>query len=507
VNPGVRRFPGPLWRWPWYAAVLPLAFVLDLGYEAGIMPAGAVRAIIVALGAGVVITLIAVGLLRDRDRGGAVAGLVIAASISVRVPAASVLALAGLLPILIDRLRRERSMVPWPRFTFAANIVGGLLLAMVSVKFVLAYPLQQANAAQGPDVANQPDIYLILLDGHARPDVLSTLGHDMTKELRAFEDLGFDVVPGSRSNAMITRFALPILLNMKHLDQLGVVVSGREIDRRETVKTIFFNEAFEEARRAGYEVNVFSSGYDDIAIRSADRFHDGGHAGEYERTALMQTVAGLALTRLDPAFGDEQARARTRWTLDALPQLAAERSNRPRLFFAHIAQPHPPYVFFQDCGRRDNTFVVTTAESVQQRSPELILAEEKAVVEQTICVDQLVLESTGRLLDQASRDAVVVIFSDHGPDVHVDWDLPDQAGVNERVPNLLLARTPGHPNLFGDDATLVNILPTVFDTYLGTRIGAQPDVFWIGPDVDGTIIRAEADLGGMPRVDGLTTGG
>src|SRR5919108_523266 len=80
--------------------------------------------------------------------------LVIAASISVRVPAASVLALAGLLPILIDRLRRERSMVPWPRFTFAANIVGGLLLAMVSVKFVLAYPLQQANAAQGPDVAN-----------------------------------------------------------------------------------------------------------------------------------------------------------------------------------------------------------------------------------------------------------------------------------------------------------------------------------------------------------------
>jgi hypothetical protein len=53
---------------------------------------------------------------------------------------------------------------------------------------------------------------------------------------------------------------------------------------------------------------------------------------------------------------------------------------------------------------------------------------------------------------------------------------PTAEDVHEQYANLLAAYTPSKAALLGDDITLVNLLPVLFDAYLGTRLGRQPDV-------------------------------
>jgi hypothetical protein len=46
--------------------------------------------------------------------------------------------------------------------------------------------------------------------------------------------------------------------------------------------------------------------------------------------------------------------------------------------------------------------------------------------------------------------------------------------------NLLLARTPGQPGLFGDAPTLVNVVPQLLNAYLGGEAALLPDDLYDG---------------------------
>ena len=50
--------------------------------------------------------------------------------------------------------------------------------------------------------------------------------------------------------------------------------------------------------------------------------------------------------------------------------------------------------------------------------------------------------------------------------------------VNEHYRSLLAARTPGHPGLFAEDESPVNLLRGVLDAYLRTDAGPLPYRAW-----------------------------
>jgi hypothetical protein len=82
---------------------------------------------------------------------------------------------------------------------------------------------------------------------------------------------------------------------------------------------------------------------------------------------------------------------------------------------------------------------------------------------------------------------VVIVFSDHGPQTLLSYADPDDRGIETRLANLFAARTPGRPRLFPDDVTLVNVLPILFNGYLGTNLPLQPDATYFGPDPAGQL--------------------
>ena len=142
----------------------------------------------------------------------------------------------------------------------------------------------------------------------------------------------------------------------------------------------------------------------------------------------------------------------------------------------HLPVPHWPFIFNETC---DNAMPVNHAIEglgLGGGDPTLVAA----VAAQTTCVNKLVTEVVQHIVE-GDPEAVVIVFSDHGPDEHLDWSAPDAVGLRERSANLFAARTPGHPGLFPDDMTLVNVLPILFNAYLGTELPLQPDQFWFGP--------------------------
>ena len=73
----------------------------------------------------------------------------------------------------------------------------------------------------GEAPAGAPDVYLIVLDGHARADKLEAVfGYDAGPFLDELGARGFEVAPASRSNYLLTSQSLPSLLNMARVSDL-----------------------------------------------------------------------------------------------------------------------------------------------------------------------------------------------------------------------------------------------------------------------------------------------
>ncbi len=130
---------------------------------------------------------------------------------------------------------------------------------------------------------------MILLDGFGRPDVLATYGHDASPFVADLETRGFDIAAHSRSNYPTTGLALTSMLNAVPLSALGIV-DPAQLEPRNIHPTLEANRAFQILADRGYETIAFSSGYELVALRSANRFVDTGQLNELEVGLAESTI-------------------------------------------------------------------------------------------------------------------------------------------------------------------------------------------------------------------------
>ena len=78
--------------------------------------------------------------------------------------------------------------------------------------------MSQIHGGFSLQVETLPDIYYIILDAHARSDVLNQrFGYDNTAFITELENLGFFVARCSQSNYWQTEYSLTSALNMDYL--------------------------------------------------------------------------------------------------------------------------------------------------------------------------------------------------------------------------------------------------------------------------------------------------
>jgi hypothetical protein len=328
----------------------------------------------------------------------------------------------------------------------------------------LGLPSAELPPARPNLLADHPDIYLILLDGHARADTLvDQFDVDPTVLVDGLTQRGFQVAQQSRSNYTQTAFTMVSMLYMRHIDEIlapgAVPASSREQFRVLSELLDAETPATQALSRAGYEIVVIPTEIGQLDLRAADRFLDSGHLNNLEVHLIRESLLYWPIQLLAPEFLGDQFRGRSLAAFEDL--VAAGRAAGPQLVLAHVMLPHAPFVFDRDgeplplpkCLPRCGVYEVEDID----RAVSLYAGQWHHTTKQLLsAVDGI----------EPDGEHVVVVMSDHGSRL---W--PDDHA--EKLRNFFAARTPGHPNLFPDTTSPVNVFPLLLAAYLDMEVPLQ----------------------------------
>ncbi len=299
-----------------------------------------------------------------------------------------------------------------------AGLVVVQLLALGSLRarpdVVRPAPLPPASPAGA-----RPDIYFIVLDGFARQDVLRDLyDYDNAAFVDSLRALGFQVLDRSRANYCQTILSVAATLNLDYVSRL-VEMDPRSRDRRPMLQLIRDSRLMEALRAQGYSVTAFASGFEPTEIAGADRYL----RPRWGLSEFQQIVVSTTPLSWLGRFGRSQYdlhRERLDFILGRLPETAARPG--PKLVFAHLLAPHPPFVFGPegeplerarpfDFGDGSHYYDMggTHEEYVRRYRDQLRY------------VSSRLLDVVGRILEGAPEPPVIVLQSDHGPGSELDW--------------------------------------------------------------------------------------
>jgi hypothetical protein len=366
--------------------------------------------------------------------------------------------------------------------TRALNTAGVMLIALLAVSFLTAgragelgpdLGLRTEEADRSPDIggptgaAGLPDIYVIMLDGYPRADTLQRIfGFDNAPFLRGLEDRGLQVSNGSRSNYMYTMLTMGSMLNMRHIQDLDGVRG--EDDLRLAIN---HNPVFTEMRRRGYTVVATASGWEAHALRSADAYCGDEPMNDYELHLIGPTLLGQLLEIAWPSWVADRDRHAVEAALDCIPEWAEADVDGPRFLLAHVPSPHLPVVFDADGGPADPKLYGHAAGEVAA-GWEAFLA---GYGRQLQYLNGRVLAAIDAVQAATDEPPVIVVLSDHGSEALLNWDNALRSDLDERFATLFAASTPGVRDLFGQEATPVNLFSRLLNHYFGTDVPLAHD--------------------------------
>jgi hypothetical protein len=233
------------------------------------------------------------------------------------------------------------------------------------------------------------------------------------------------------------------------------------------------NPTLDLLRSRGYETEAILSGWEQVSMREADHVIDTGQINEFEIGVLRRSLVGHVLEAVAPDFVSAQQRDRINAVFSSLQTAPSRLGDRPRLVFAHVPSPHPPWVYNADGSPR----TVVNLDAIYGETPASMgLSNEELAIGyagQVVDVDRRMLAALVPLdaaIDAAGRPSVVIIFSDHGT-----WIGADGGDIRLRFKNLLAIRSTASPIPLRPNETLVNLWPSVFGALFGTEQARQPD--------------------------------
>ncbi len=468
-----------------YPLEIPVAFIVGMSFTLGVSPHAVFRSLLIAVVGVVVIMLGLTTILRDVHRAAIATVMVYMILISSAVPTVLLLALVAVLIVIrLDRLPARR--ISWARISGAVSTFMSILLALLLIQNFLNGGLSRdvadlsqggglSASSAGPIDLDKPDIYVIVLDGYARPDTLkNSFGFDDGPFVDQLESRGFAVAPNSHSNYPATGPTFVTMLNMAYLDQIPAVAdihSGDPASDGSYREAINHNKVFDILRGQGYQIVATGSGWEQLAIRQADVYLDGDQLNTFEAKMLQVSGLGQLLQIVAPSLGGDQARSRIDGTFGELRHIAQTPFSQPRLVVSHVLAPHPPLVYDADGQRLPLNLAdefgfdyIAAASSAQMRAD---------YVGQLAYVNSQVLPVVDALVSASGRPTVVVLMSDHGSRLNTP------AGTALMSPkaddNFFATLTPGHPSLFGESPTPVNLFPHLLNAYLGENLPIQAD--------------------------------
>lgn len=326
--------------------------------------------------------------------------------------------------------------------------------------------------------AAQRDIYLIVLDEYANGAVLrEQFGFDNHVFEDSLRQLGFTIPRSVRTNYVHTLLSLPSILNFSHMTRLTRELGPLATDPTVPNYLLEHNRTVAFLKSLGYTFLFFPSQWwvstehnreADWEFQPWTGFSLGRDATRSDlRRSLVRSTA-LDLLRRDHAHDADHVR-RTLAALTQVPGVAG-----PTFVFAHIINPHRPYVFDADC---------RTARTGAGGSD--AAGRRRGYVDQVQCLNRQLLGVVRTLLKRSSPPPIILLQGDHGTNV-LEYSKARTAGevspgqASERFGAFGAYYLPqGGSSRFAGSTTTVNLLRDVLDYYLDAAVPRAPDALYM----------------------------
>lgn len=391
------------------------------------------------------------------------------------------IALGVLLWIFLARTRLTLSGAS----TVAAAVAAGLLLLALG-DFLFALRSSTATRieaeagltprADGPR-EDRPDIYMIVVDGFGRADVLETIyGLESSDFTAALEARGFHVARQAVANYGRTGLSLASTLNISYLDRLAESVGPDSDDARPMFEALNSSVVVQFLRQRGYQIVTLDSGVPDAALTTADVTKATGPGSLFGELLLSLTPLPELRHRLglaDPAVGYRRRVMRLFELLERAPHIGRS----PKLFYAHVPLPHPPFVFGAEGQNVSVDPVLQASDGSWLVKPGgLSRADYRlAYSGQLRYVARRITAAIDSILDRGQRPWIWLL-SDHGPRSGLSWESAEETDHWESLSALSAFHGPVElTRRLYPGISHVNGFRVMLDASFGTRLGRLPD--------------------------------
>jgi hypothetical protein len=321
----------------------------------------------------------------------------------------------------------------------------------------------------------KPDIYIIILDGYGRKDVLQKIyGYDNSSFLNALGQRGFYVATENHSNYIETPFAMAALWNFDYeipWDSTGDYAQY-------VTDPIQNNRVFHLLKEISYKTVSFDGLASYTQIQGADVFlSDFVPINKFESYLLMGTplepISNIFGLRLPiPNYATHRSRMMYKLnTIKEIPTLIPS----PKITYLHILAPHPPFVFDENGNPIDPSrpYSIYDANEFQGSREEY----QKGYRNQVIFINGKILDVVDALLKKSKQPPIILIMGDHGPGSMFNFDVDNPGCVWERTKNLYAIYLPGYKKdgMLSPSMTPVNTFRVIFDTYFGAHLPLLED--------------------------------
>lgn len=301
-------------------------------------------------------------------------------------------------------------IVPWKKVarwieitvTFALNAVTlGMTIMIVALILWTGVARDLHLKNKHPVGSGMPDIYFIVLDSYASHSLLlDRFGYDDSDFRDKLIALGFQVGECT-SPAPLTAPSLTRYLNA-------------DPDLEFSQGTVTHPYLRSELESRGYSTWAFSTGWIWTEMVDADRYFQPayGPMSEFEAFAMRLTPL-QALVDVDAARADMMRRRA--WVIfDRLAD--ASQDSGSQFVFAHIIQPHPPFVFDQNGTPTDaSDFTNPIWAFGDSNNPEFVMEDyERGYIGQVEFIGKVLPPILEQIIENAPGSQII-LTADHGP--------------------------------------------------------------------------------------------
>jgi hypothetical protein len=186
-------------------------------------------------------------------------------------------------------------------------------------------------------------------------------------------------------------------------------------------------------KECGYQSVAFESGFTYSNNPAVDVYlaQESG-LNEFESLLLAGSPVDILAREfeMEPSEYSYQAhRRRISFTLEQLAKIPRTRS--PKIVFAHILSPHPPFVFDADGRPTQPDWSYSLSDGDEYDGD--WRAYRQGYTQQVSYLNRGLIQVVNSILARSSRPPIIIIQGDHGPGGLFHWSSPEQSCLWERT--------------------------------------------------------------------------